>query len=94
MNPSARIARFHRVKGGLVETMLAGAALTSKVKLGKFSALPFFNGAFDWQGNSHHQALHVGLDFVQMLFAEMLHCVSHWIRLKDGHSLEEKFKSH
>ena len=47
--------------------------------------LPLLNGALDRQRDLDAHALHVRLDLVQVLLAEVLHGVPHGVGLKYGH---------
>ena len=84
MNPGSRVTTLHGVEGGFVEAMLA-TSLTCKVELGMLLPLPFLNRELDGQRELHANALHVGLDLVQVLFTKVLDGVSHGEGLKDGY---------
>ena len=75
---------LHGVEGGFVEAMLT-TSLTCKVKFGVLLPLPFLNCELDGQGELDANALHVGLDLVQVLLAEVLDGVSHGEGLEDGY---------
>ena len=72
---------LHGVECGLVEAMLP-TSLTCKVELGVLLPLPFFDCELDGQRKLHANALHVGLDLVQVLLTEVLDGVSHGERFK------------
>ena len=73
---------LHGVESGLVEAMLP-TSLTCKVELGMLLPLPFLNCELDGQRELHANALHVGLNLVQVLLTEVLDGVSHGEGLKD-----------
>jgi len=75
---------LHWVECGLIEAMLA-SSLTCKVKLGMLLPFPFLNRELDGQRELHTNALHVGLDLIQVLFTEVLDGVSHGEGLEDGY---------
>ena len=83
VDPGPRVAALHRIEGGLVEAVLP-SALTSKVELGVLLPLPLLDCELDGQGELDANALHVGLDLVQVLLTEVLDGVPHGERLKDG----------
>ena len=76
MDPSPGMTTLHGVECGLVEAMLP-TSLTCKVKLGMLLPLPFLNCELDGQRKLDANALHVGLDLVQVLLTEVLDGVSH-----------------
>ena len=78
------MAALHRIEGGLVEAVLT-SALTSEVQLGVLLPLPLLDGELDRQGQLDTDALHVSLDLVQVLLAEVLDSVTHGERLEDGY---------
>ena len=75
---------LHRIEGCLVEAVLP-SALTSEVELGVLLPLPLLDGELDRQGQLDTDALHVSLDLVQVLLAEVLDSVTHGERLEDGY---------
>ena len=75
---------LHGVECGFVEAMLP-SSLACKVQLGMLLSLPFFDCELDGQRELYANALHVGLDLVQMLLTEVLDSVSHWEGFKDGY---------
>ena len=85
MNPGLGMTALHGVESCLVETMVT-TALTSKVELGMFLALPLLNGALDREGQLHIDTLHVRLDLVQMFLTKVLDSVSHgeWFKHTDS----------
>ena len=78
------MSRFHSIEGGLVQTMVS-APLAGKMELGMLLPLPFLNCELDGQRKLDANALHVGLDLVQVLLTEVLDGVSHGEGLKDGY---------
>ena len=87
MYPCPRITSLHRVKGCFVKAMFARATLACKMQFGKFSTFTLLNCTLDRQRQLDHQTLHVRLDFVQVLFAKMLHSIPRLKRLKNRHSI-------
>ena len=75
---------LHRVEGGLVEAVIS-ATLASEVQLGVLLPLPLLNRALHRQRELHTHTLHVSLDLVQVLLAEVLHGVAHGEGLEHGH---------
>ena len=86
MDPGPGVPGLQSVESGLVETVIS-PPLAGEVKLGVLLSLPLLDGALDGQWELHTDALHVGLDLVQVFLAEMLHGISHGERLKNRHSV-------
>ena len=84
VDPGSRVTTLHGIECGLVETMLS-TSLACKVQLGMLLSLPFLNRELDGQRELHADALHVGLDLVQVLFTKVLDGVSHGEGLEDGY---------
>ena len=84
VDPGPRVTALHRIEGRLVEAVLP-SALTSEVELGVLLPLPLLDGELDRQGQLDTDALHVSLDLVQVLLAEVLDSVTHGERLEDGY---------
>ena len=83
MDPGPGMTTLHGIEGGLVEAMLA-SSLTGKVEFSVLLPLSLLDCELDGQGELDANALHVGLDLVQVLLTEVLDGVPHGERLKDG----------
>ncbi len=91
MYPRPGVPRLHGVEVGAVEAVLCGASLAGEVELGELAPLALLDGALDRQRQLDAEARHVRLDLGQVLLTEVLHGVSHRVRLEYRNALQRQY---